>query len=112
MAPRIVSGVRHSTLEEATAALPRVRAQVERICALVAAASARDAGTDAGTGGNGHAPSPNGHAGSRGCGVRAPDPAQPAAGVEADGRAPAGVATVETSAARTPAAATAAPTIP
>jgi hypothetical protein len=59
MAPRIVSGVRYYTLDEATEALPRVRAQVERIRALIAQASPRDA--RAGAGGNGHVPSSNGH---------------------------------------------------
>ena len=66
MAPRIVSGVRCYTLEEATAALPRVRAQVERIRALIARASARDARAGAGADGNGHVPSSNGSAGRGG----------------------------------------------
>jgi hypothetical protein len=48
--------VRFWTLDEATAALPRVRAQVERIRELVAAAQQRQERVA----GNGHGPSTNG----------------------------------------------------
>jgi len=51
--------VRYYTHEEATAALPDVRAKVERIRELIAQASQRSAGAS----GNGHAPSSNGQGG-------------------------------------------------
>jgi hypothetical protein len=53
--------VRYYTHEEATAALPHVRAQVERIRELIAEASAAPA-RGAGVSGNGHAASSNGQA--------------------------------------------------
>jgi hypothetical protein len=57
--------VRYYTLEEATAALPHVRAQVERIRELISTASdATPRG--AGASGNGHAPSSNGQGGGDG----------------------------------------------
>jgi hypothetical protein len=49
--------VRHWTLEEATAVLPRVRERVQRIRALVAAADSQAPA------GNGDGPSSNGHGG-------------------------------------------------
>jgi hypothetical protein len=51
--------VRYYTHEEATAALPRVRAQVERIRELIKKSPPRGAGAS----GNGHAPSSNGQGG-------------------------------------------------
>ena len=52
----IVRPVRYWTLDEATAVLPRVRAQVQRIRELVTRARERGARAT----GNGHAPSTNG----------------------------------------------------
>jgi len=52
----IVNTVRYWTLDEATAALPRVRVQVQRIRELLTEARERGARTA----GNGHAPSSNG----------------------------------------------------
>ena len=57
--PRIVSRVRYWTHDEATAALPRVRAQVQRIRELITQARQRGARAS----GNGHAPSSNGQDG-------------------------------------------------
>ncbi len=52
--------MRYWTHEEATDALPRVRAQVQRIRELIAEARARGVGVA----GNGHRPSSNGHGGN------------------------------------------------
>ncbi len=57
-----MSRVRYFTHEEATAALPRVRVQVERIRELIAKAPQRGAGAS----GNGHVPSSNGQGGGDG----------------------------------------------
>jgi hypothetical protein len=52
--------VRHWTLDEATAALPEVRATVQRIRALVTAAREHAGGNGAAVSGNGHGPAVRG----------------------------------------------------